>query len=159
MLGVRRPPTRAPAPVEGGLSGPVMLATFDVPFDPDAAVVAVDAAVESGLPLIVCNSVQLPPMPLSIVMGYDQLEYPPDMEESLVAPVRLASSLGIKVERIRVRSLRPLEALLEVAREHRLSLLVLGPDRTCLSRRRYQRMARAVRDGAPCLIWLAEGTC
>jgi hypothetical protein len=135
-----------------------MLATFDVPFDREAAAVAVDAAVESGLPLIVCNSVQLPPMPLSIVMGYDQLEYPPAMEESLVAPVRLAASLGVRVERIRVRSLRPLEALLQVAGERRLGLLVLGPDRTRLSRRRYERIARAIRDAAPCLIWLAEGT-
>jgi hypothetical protein len=133
----------------------VLLATFDVPFDAEATVVAVDAAVEAGQVLIVANVVELPPLPLSLRMGYDQLEYTSEMEESLQAPVRLAASLGIRVERLRIKSPRPVEALLEVARERRPGLLVFGPDREHLSTRRYSRAARALRENAAFLVWLA----
>ena len=44
---------------------PVMLVTFDVPADPDAAAFAVDAAVESGQPLIVVNVVDMPIRPMT----------------------------------------------------------------------------------------------
>ena len=134
----------------------MLLATFEVPFDPDAAMVAVDAAVESGHGLIVANVVEIPPLPLSVMMGYDQLDYPAEMERSLRAPVQLAASLGIPVERIRVKTLRPVEALLVVTKERRPGLLVFGPDRTAMSRRRYRKAARAVRKDAPCLVWLAD---
>src|SRR5580765_4565733 len=106
-------PRRGPGP------RPVLLATLDVPFDAEATVVAVDAAVEAGQVLIVVNVVELPPLPLSLRMGYDQLEYTAEMEESLRAPARLAVSLGIRVERLRVKSPRPVEALLQVAKERR----------------------------------------
>jgi nucleotide-binding universal stress UspA family protein len=132
----------------------VLLATLDVPFDTSAVAVAVDAAVESGHPLIVANVVEIPPLPLSVVMGYDQLAYTPEMEDSLVAPARLAASLGVRVERLRVKSLRPIEALIQLASERRPALLVFGPDAARMSRRRYRRAARAVREDAPCLVWL-----
>ncbi len=131
-----------------------MLATLGVPFDRRATELAVDAAVESGQPLIVINVVELPPMPMSVILGYDQLDYTPEMEASLRAPVDLAASLGIEVEWLRVRTLRPVEALLQVARERQPGLLVFGPDRSAMPRRRYSKAARAVREGAPCLVWL-----
>ncbi len=40
-------------------SRPVMLVTFDVPFEPEATALAVDAAVESGQRLIVVNAVEV----------------------------------------------------------------------------------------------------
>jgi hypothetical protein len=55
----------------------VLLATLGVPFDPEASAFAVDAAVESGQPLIVVNAVELPPLGMSVNMGYDQLDDPP----------------------------------------------------------------------------------
>jgi nucleotide-binding universal stress UspA family protein len=134
----------------------VLLATFDVPFDAKAAVVAVDAAVESGHELIVANVVELPPLPMSVIMGYEQLDYTAEMEESLRSPVQLAASLGVSVERLRVRSPRPVEALLQLARERRPGLLVLGPDQNQMSRRRYRKAVRAVREDAPCLVWILE---
>jgi nucleotide-binding universal stress UspA family protein len=155
MLRTRRRSASPPAPAHHDRSRPVLLATIDVPFDPEATVAAVDAAIESGYGLIVANVVELPPLPLSVVMGYDQLEYTPEMDQSLRAPAELAASFGVPVERLRVRSPRPVEALLQVARERAPGLLVFGPDRTRLSKRRYVRAARALRDGAPCLIWLA----
>lgn len=135
---------------------PVMLVTFGVPFDPDATAVAVDAAVESGQPLILANVVELPPLAMSVHMGYDQLGGPPELAESLRAPAVLAASLGVSVERLRVRSPRPVVALLELVSERRPGLLVLGPDRRKVRRRVYRKAARAVRERASCLVWLAE---
>ena len=156
MLRARGPTRRSLSPAERGSGRPVLLATFDVPFDPVATTVAVDAAVESGHSLIVANVVELPPLPMSVILGYDQLDYTPEMEESLSAPARLAASLGIAVERIRIKSLHPVKALIEVARERRPGLLVFGPDRAAMARRRYLKASRAVREDAPCLVWLAD---
>jgi nucleotide-binding universal stress UspA family protein len=133
-----------------------MLATFGVPYDPTAATFAVDAAVESGQPLILINVVELPPLAMSVRMGYDQLEDVPELAESLRAPAVLASSLGVHVERLRVRSPRPVVALLELVAERRPGLLVLGPDRRKLPRRVYRKAVRAVREQAPCLVWLPD---
>lgn len=133
-----------------------MLATLDVPFEQRAWVVALDAAVESGQPLIVANVVQLPPLPLSVIMGYDQLDYPPELARALREPAELAHSLGIQVERLRVKSLHPVEALVELASERRPGLLVFGPDRTKLSRRAYRKASRALRQQIDCLVWLPD---
>jgi hypothetical protein len=133
-----------------------MLATLDVPFEQQAWIVALDAAVESGQPLIVANVVQLPPLPLSVIMGYDQLDYPPELARALREPAELAHSLGIQVERLRVKSLHPVEALVELASERRLGLLVFGPDRTKLSRRAYRKASRALRQQIDCLVWLPD---
>lgn len=132
----------------------MLLATLDVPFDVAATELAVDTAVESGQILIVANAVELPPLPLSVIMGYDQLAYTPEMEASLLAPVRLAAALGVPVERIRVRSPRPVQGLLQLVAERAPGLLVFGPDRTRISKRRYGRAARAIREAATCLVWL-----
>jgi nucleotide-binding universal stress UspA family protein len=133
---------------------PVLLATLGVPFDPAACEVAVDAAVESGQPLLVVVLAQLPPLPLSVILGYDQLDSPEE-EAAFRAPALLAASLGVAVERLRVRSLRPVDALLELAAEREPGLLVFGPDRALVARRLYRKAVRALRERAPCLIWLA----
>jgi nucleotide-binding universal stress UspA family protein len=135
---------------------PVLLATMGVPFDPAASTFAVDAAIEAGEPLIVANVVELPPLGMSVAMGYDQLPDRPEEAEALRAPAELAYSLGAKVERLRVRSPRPIEALLQLAAERSPGLLVFGPDRTRIRGRVYRKAARALRDRASCLVWLAE---
>ncbi len=135
---------------------PVLLATLGVPFDPQASAFAVDAAVESGEPLIVANVVELPPLGMSVVMGYDQLPYSPEEAEALRAPAELAHSLGAEVERLRVRSPRPIEALVQLASERTPGLLVFGPDRGRIKRRTYRKAAGALRRRATCLVWLAD---
>jgi nucleotide-binding universal stress UspA family protein len=133
----------------------VLLATLGVPFDPDASSFAVEAAVESGEPLLVVNVVELPPLGMSVAMGYDQLPNSPEQEEALRAPAALAVSLGVPVERLRVKSPRPVEALVQVVAERAPGLLVFGPDRKRLTPRTYRKAARAVRERAACLVWLA----
>jgi hypothetical protein len=136
---------------------PVLLATLGVPFARDAAAFAVESALEAGVPLVVVNAVQLPPLPLSVVMGFDQAAEPQELVEELLYPVRLASSLGVHVERIRVRSPRPVEALLELLAEREPGLLVFGPEHARLGRRRYERARRRILERAPCLVWAAGG--
>jgi nucleotide-binding universal stress UspA family protein len=147
---------QAPAGTEAGRGRPVMLATLDVPFDAQAVVFAVDSAVELGQRLIVANFVEQEPLPLSAMMGYDDLPYTPEMAESLAAPVRLAVSLGVAVSRLRVKSFRPVQAMVEVVAEENAGLLVFGPDRNRIRRLRYRRAARAIRSRVTALIWLAD---
>lgn len=135
---------------------PVLLATLGVPFDPHASAFAVDAAVESGQPLVVANVVQLPPLAMSVRMGYDQLPEMPEEASALRAPAQLAHALGVHVERLRVRSPRPIEALIELAAECSPGLLVFGPDQRRLKRRVYRKAAKAVRERASCLVWLGS---
>jgi hypothetical protein len=133
----------------------VLLATLDVPFDHDAVVFAVDSAVEMGERLIVANIVERPPLPLSSMLGYEDLPYPPEMDRSLAEPARLACSLGVNVTRLKVKSFHPIPAMLEVVAEQNTGLFVFGPDRSRMMRLRYWRAARAIRSTVTTLIWLA----
>ena len=112
------------------------------------------AAIEASRALIVANVVELPALPFSIQMGYDMLDYTPEMEASLMAPVELAQAHGLDVERLRVKSFRRVEALIEVTREREAQMLVLGPDRRRVSERLYRKAARAVRERLECLVWI-----
>jgi len=129
---------------------------MDVPFDRDAVTFAVDSAVELGERLIVANVVERAPLPLSAILGYDDLPYTPEMTESLTEPVRLARSLGVDVTRIRVKSLHPVPALLETVAEIDPGILVFGPDRRRMMRLRYWRAARAIRARVTALVWMAD---
>jgi nucleotide-binding universal stress UspA family protein len=145
---------RSPDIWSRGDSRPVLLATFfSVPFDQGASEFAVASALEGGQPLIVANVVELPPLPMSVRLGYDHLDDPPEIESALRAPAELAHSLGVHVERLLVRSPRPVTALLQLTAERRPGLLVLGSDPARLSRRFFRRAWRAVRDQASCLVW------
>lgn len=130
----------------------MLLATLDVPVLAEAARVAVDSAVESGQPLLVVNVVARPFSP-AVLAGWDTPSAP-DVERSLRDPAELARALGAQVERLRVRSPHPLEALLQLAGERAPGLLVFGADASRLRRRRYERAARALERRAPCLVWL-----
>lgn len=135
---------------------PVLLTTLGVPFDPDASAFAVDSAVEAGQALVIANVVELPPLGMSVAMGYDQLPDAPEDEATLAAPAELARALGVRVERLRVRSPRPVGALVELAAELSPSILVFGPDRGRMRARAYRRAAKAVRERSTCLVWLPD---
>ena len=79
---------------------PVLLVTFfGVPFHPAACELAVGSAVEAGQPLTVANIVELPPLPMSVCLGYDHLDDPPDVEAALRAPAERARLLGVQRDR------------------------------------------------------------
>jgi nucleotide-binding universal stress UspA family protein len=130
---------------------PVLLATLDVPFADEATEFAVDAAVESGKPLILLNVAEVLPTTYT-VLGWGYVERQ-DLQDALRKPAELAQSLAVRVERLRVCSPHPVDALLEVVAERGPALLVFGPDRKQLSRRRYRKAERAVRERASCLVW------
>jgi len=133
-----------------------MLATLEVPFDAEAASFAVDSAVESGQPLIVANAVEIPLGPATVFLQYGDLEPTPEDAAALRAPAQLAHSLGVRVERFRLRSPHPVDAILELAAERAPGLLVFGPDRRRIRGRRYRKAARAIRERAGCLVWFPE---
>lgn len=142
-------------PIRAG-GGPVLLATLGVPFEEGAARFAVDSAVEAGQPLIVANVTRMEPLSLSIRLGYDALEeLTPEVSASVRRPAELAASLGLAVERLRVRTPRPVAALLQLVVERRPGILVFGPDRAELKRGVYRRAVTALRERAACLIWIA----
>ena len=152
MLWTRRTRTSADLPVVSG-NRPVMLVTFDVPFELEAAELAVDAAVESGQRLIVVNVAEIALGPISLAMKYEYVGTQ-EVEDALRAPAELAHSLAVEVERLRLCSPRPVDALLELVAERAPGLLVVGPDRARLSRRRYAKAAKRIRERAACLVWL-----
>ena len=139
-----------------GAKGPVLLATLGVPFEPAAAEFAVDAAVETGAPFIVVNVVEMVLGPSAIVLGTSWELHDEADTRALAAPAGLAASLGVKVERLRVCSPHPIDALIQVIGECAPSLLVFGPDRTRLRRRRYRKAVEAVSERVACLVWLAD---
>lgn len=135
---------------------PVMLATLEVPFDEEAATFAVDAAVECGNRLIIANVVVMPLGPMCVLMGYGALEPPEEEAARLRAPAELAHELGVEVERLRVRSPHPVDALLDLVAEKTPGLLVFGPDRSRLKPRAYRKVAKRIRERVTCLVWLSD---
>jgi len=153
MLTLRRSGPREDVSLLSAGRRPVLLATLDVPFAEEATVFAVDTAVESGQPLVVVNVAEVLPTTWSL-LGYGYVERE-DLQDELRRPAELAHSLAVKVERLRVCSPHPVDALLEVVAERRPGLLVFGPDRSRLRRRAYDRAAKRIRERVSCLVWMS----
>jgi hypothetical protein len=154
MLTLRRSGPRGDVSVVPAAGRPVLLATLDVPFADDATAFAVDSAVETGQPLVVVNAAEVLPTP-STLLGYGYIERD-DLQDELRKPADLALSLAVQVERLRVCSPHPVDALLELLAERNPGLLVFGPDRSRLKPRRYRRAARKISEQATCLVWIAS---
>jgi nucleotide-binding universal stress UspA family protein len=152
VLTQQRRSSREDASFVAGDRRPVVLATLDVPFSEEATALAVDSAVESGQPLVLVNAAEVLPTLYSL-HGYGYVERD-DLQDALRRPAALAQSLAVQVERLRVCSPHPVDALLEVVAERNPALLVFGPDRSQLKARRYRRAARKIREHATCLVWL-----
>ena len=114
MLTLRRTPPIEQATHAGRGGRPVLLATIDAPFDEDAAIFAVESALECGQPLIVANVREIPLGPLCVAMGYGTLEPSEEDAANLRAPAELAQSFGVTLERLRVLSPHPIDALLQL---------------------------------------------
>jgi Universal stress protein family len=135
---------------------PVLLATLSVRIDACAERMALGSALEAGTKLILANMLVLPPYPLTMRLAPEYATLPHEEDrEAVRATAGRAVALGIETELLRVSSPRPVRALLELADDREVGLLVFGPDPTRVPRLRFRRAARAVRRQAPCLVWIA----
>lgn len=134
---------------------PVMLATLSVRVDPNAERVAIESALETGTNLIVANMMPLPAYPMTFILARDQLTLPHEEDlEAVRATARRAAERGIRTELLRISSRRPLAALIELIRERRPGLVVLGPDVSRTPRLVLWLAGRRVRQKTDCLVWI-----
>lgn len=136
---------------------PVVLATLSVRVDPSAERMAIDSALEAGVPLIVANAMRLPPYPTALILAGPEAAILPHEEDldAVRETADRAAAFGIRTELLRISSRRPVKALLEVAAERDAGLLVFGPDLQLTKPRRFKAAAREVRKSASCLVWVA----
>ena len=135
---------------EGTTGKPVMLLTFNVPFAQEAVQFAIDAAGDAGSQLMVCDGI---PLNVNPAARGPRSFGDPDTLDSATAAVRQAVESGVRAEQFLFHSPRPERAAMEVARDHRVGLLVFGPDPARYGRWRHRRAARRVSRNAPCLVW------
>jgi Universal stress protein family len=140
--------------VTPGSDRPVLLATLDVPFAEEAIAFAVDAAVESGRRLVLVNAAEVL-LTASSLAGYGYVERR-ELQDELRKPAELAASLSLPVERLRLCSPHPVDALVATVAEQNPSVLVFGPDPSRLKQRTYRRAAKRIVDRVTCLVWLAD---
>jgi nucleotide-binding universal stress UspA family protein len=134
----------------------VILGTLSVRVDPTAERMALESALEAGVRLILANMIGMPSYPTTMILAreFATLPHEEDLEAVRETAAR-AAALGIKTELLRITSRRPVKALLELARETEAGLIVFGPDLALTPWWRFRPAARAVRRGAPCLVWVA----
>ena len=136
---------------------PVLLATLQVRVDPSAERMAIDSAIEAGVPLLLVNLIRLPPYATTLILvGPEHTTLPHEEDlDAVRATAARAAELGVKTELLRVRTRRPVEALLQVAGERDAGLIVFGPHLGRVGRMRFTRAARRIRREAACLVWVA----
>jgi nucleotide-binding universal stress UspA family protein len=136
---------------------PVVLATLSVRVDPSAERMAIDSAIEAGVPLILVNVLRLRPYPATLALvGPEGLNLPHEEDlDAVRATAARAAELGVQTELLRVTTRHAVRALLEIVRERNAGLLVFGPDLRLTSRLRFRAAARRLRREAGCLIWVA----
>jgi len=79
-----RIPDAPPSQIGDPRHRPVVLATLAVPFEPDAARVAVQAALEGGVKLIVVDAVEMPLWLMSMATRRAELELDDDRDRKSV---------------------------------------------------------------------------
>jgi hypothetical protein len=142
--------------VVAGAPRPVVLVTLSVRVDPAAERIAIDSAIETGAPLILANLIMLPPYPTTIMLAREYATLPHEEDlEAVRATAQRAAALGIPTELLRISSPRPLRAMVELVRDRRAGLLVLGPDPRRTPRWWRALAARRVRRETDCLVWIA----
>ena len=147
----------AKSSVDATRARPVVLATLQVRVDPTAERMAIDSALEAGVPLVLVNILRFRPYPTTLLLvGPEGMNLPHEEDlEAVRATAARAAELGVKTELLRVTTRRPVQALLEIVAERDAGLLVFGPDLKLTSRLRFRSLARRLRRNASCLIWIA----
>ena len=144
-------------PAEPTRARPVVLATCAVRVHPSAERMAIDSAVEAGVPLLVVNLIPLPLYVRTMVLvGPEGTTFPHEEDlDAVRATAHRAAQLGVQTELLRVRTRHAVPALLEVLHERDAGLLVFGPDLGRVGRLRFRATARRLRRSADCLVWIA----
>jgi nucleotide-binding universal stress UspA family protein len=132
---------------------PVMLLTFDVPFDEAAVALALDTAAETGAELYVCDGIPLAPNP---ILGTPRTFGSPEARAATDEVAREARARGVRTRQLLFHHPRPVHAALEVTREEGVGLLVFGSDRGRLGRWAFRRIARRLRKSCSCLLWTGD---
>jgi Universal stress protein family len=153
-LVVGRPEAASPLPETPARIRPVMLLTFDVPFDDQAVDFAVETAAETGAELYVCDGVPVPTgnpaVAASRTFGNSETRAASE------AVAHEARERGVRTTQLVFHHPRPVHAALEVTRDEHIGLLVFGSDRKRIGRWNFKRIAKRLRKSAPCLVWIAE---
>jgi nucleotide-binding universal stress UspA family protein len=146
VAGLSAEPTRA---------RPVVLATLSVRVDPSAERMAIDSALEAGVPLVLVNVLPFRFYPTTLALvGPEGLNLPHEEDlDAVRATAARAAEMGVKTELLRVTTRRPVQALLEIVSERDAGLLVFGPEPDRVRRRTLRRAFAQVRERAPCLLW------
>ena len=153
-VAVGRPDAPAVPAAEGPRVRPVMLLTFDVPFDDAAAAFAVETAAETGAELYVCDGIPVASNP--VVGGASRTFGSFETRDATDEVAREARARGVRTTQLLFHHPRPVHAALEVTRDEGVGLLVFGSDRARMGRWSFWRIARRLRKSAPCLVWIAE---
>jgi hypothetical protein len=129
---------------------PVLLLTFDVPYDATAVAFAFETAAETGADLLVTDIVPAMRVPSSAnIRSFGD----PYVVSTQIELVRQAAAQGLRVRRIVFSHPRPLSAAFALLRDQGVGLLVFGSDRKRYGRFRFRRHAARFRRDAPCLVW------
>ena len=129
----------------------VLLATLDVPFAREAIEFAIESALEARSPLLVVDAV-----PLRVgypASGRSRTAGDVQVREQQELVVREALERGAEARSLYFNHPRPLTALVNVAAERDVGLIVFGPDRAIYGRFRFRRAARRLRSQAGRLVW------
>lgn len=153
-LVVGRPEAASPLPESPASIRPVMLLTFDVPFDRAAVAFAVETAAETGAELYVCDGVPVPTGNPAVVAA--RSFGTSETRRASEAVAHEARERGIRATQLIFHHPRPVHAALEVTRDEHVGLLVFGSDRKRLGRWRFRSIAKRLRKSAPCLVWIAD---
>lgn len=152
-LVVGRPQAESRLPQGPTKVRPVMLLTFDVPFDETAAAFAVETAAETGAELYVCDGIPVAPNPF---LGTPRTFGSSETRAAADGVVQEARSRGVRTKQFVFHHPRPVHAALEVTRDQGVGLLVFGSDRARMGRWEFWRIARRLRKNSPCLLWTPE---
>jgi Universal stress protein family len=146
----------APSLLPDGPPGvrPVMLLTFDVPFDRAAVAFAVESAADTGAELYVCDGIPVPTGNPAVAAS--RSFGTSETRAASEAVAREARERGVRTTQLLFHHPRPVHAALEVTRDEKVGLLVFGSDRNRMGRFNFWRIARRLRKSAPCLVWIAE---
>ncbi|MFM9140148.1 MAG: hypothetical protein ACKOTH_06340 [Solirubrobacterales bacterium] len=133
---------------------PVVLGTLALRPDPTAEQMAINSCLDSGSPLVIVNSVQLPPYPTTMMVGGLQAMVLPheDDREAVSESADRIASLGVEVETVGLVTPRPVRALLDFAGRRSPGLLLFGPPLSENARLRMRMATRRIRREAPCLV-------